>query len=82
MFIQSNIQFSSTRSYFSDIANSVKALSHFDSHDEDDYYSPYEIAKLLHDNEYDEVLDGFHIEEIHEFDDDIYQMYYDILLKK
>jgi hypothetical protein len=83
MFVQRSIQFSSTRGYFSDIANTVRALSYFDEHDDDDYYSPHEIAKLLHDNEYEEVLDGFHIEEeVHELDDDVYQMYYEILLKK
>jgi hypothetical protein len=77
MLVQRNIQFSS---HFSDIAKTVHALSYFDSHDEDDYNS-YDIAKLLHDNEYEEVLDGFHIEEVHEFDDEIYQLYYEILLK-
>lgn len=80
MFVQRNIQFSSPR--YSDIAKTVQALSYFDAHDEDDYYNPYDIAKLLHDNEYEEVLDGFHIEEeVHEFDDEVYQLYYEILLK-
>jgi hypothetical protein len=81
MFIQRNIHFSTTpRSY---IAKTVQALSYCDDHDIDDYYNPCDIAKLLHDNEYEEILDGFHIEEeVHEFDEEIYQLYYDILLKK
>ena len=83
MFVQRNIQFSSTRSYYSDIAKTVRALSYFDDHDIDDYYNPGDITKLLQDNEYEEVLDGFHIEEeVHEFDDEVYQLYYEILLKK
>ena len=86
MFVQRNIHLfsTSTRGYFSDIAKTVHALSYFDEHDDDDdYYSPLDIAKLLHDNEYEEMLDGFHIEEeVHDFDEDVYQLYYEILLKK
>lgn len=81
MFVQRNIQFSmNTRS---DIAKTVRALSYFDDHDIDDYYNPSDIIQLLHDNEYEEILDGFHIEEeVHEFDEEVYQLYYEILLKK
>lgn len=85
MFVQRNIQpFSTnTRLHFSDIAKTVRALSYIDDHDVDDYYSPLDVAKLLHDNEYEELLDGFHIEEeVHEFDEEVYQMYYEILLRK
>ena len=85
MFLQRSFQqFSMARSY-TDITKTVKALSYFDEHDDEEYYSPYDISKLLHDNEYyEEVLDGFHIEEevVHEFDEEIYQLYYEILLKK
>lgn len=84
MFLHRQVsQFSTSRTYFYDNAKSVQALSYFDDHDHDEYYSPCDIYKLLHENEYEEVLDGFHIEEVvHEFDEEIYQLYYDILFKK
>jgi hypothetical protein len=79
MFVQS--AFVSHQSYFFDMAKTVQALSYFEDHD-DDYYSPDDISKLLEENEYEEVIDGFHIEEVHVFDEEIYQLYYEIMVKK
>jgi hypothetical protein len=74
MFIQRPIyHYTISPSAYADFKRSVQALSYLDDDDE------YDFTGLLSENE--ELLDGFHIEEeiVHEIDEDVYKMYYEIL---
>ena len=74
MFIQRPIHhYTVSTSAYVDFKRSVQALSYLDDDEE------YDFAGLLSENE--GLLDGFHIEEevVHEIDEDIYKLYYEIL---
>lgn len=77
MFIQRPIyHYTVSPSAYADFKQSVKALSYTDDDDE------YDFSELLGENK--DLLDGFHIEEevVHEIDEEIYKLYYDILVKR
>ena len=74
MFIQRPIHhYTVSPTAYADFKRSVQALSYLDEDEE------YDFAGLLSENE--GLLDGFHIEEevVHEIDEDIYKLYYEIL---
>jgi hypothetical protein len=82
MFLQRPFYHYNTKPH-SIVAQTVRSLSHYDDLDDDvPYYSESEIAELIKENQ--DLIDGFHIEEpiVHEIDEEIYKLYYDILNNK